>query len=286
MGCAQIAAVAAEWITLPIDTAKVRLQLQDKAVEGEVQKYKGFVGTMKTIAGEEGVGSLWKGLVPGTHRQMINAPLRIGLYEPIRNIICGELKPGETPPLMKKILAGLLSGAIGITIANPTDVVKIRMQGQKTGAEAKYSSAMDCYAKTYKFEGIPGFWTGYGPNLMRNSIISCTEVATYDQFKQMLMQYTPMKDNLLTHFTAGLMAGFAATCVGSPFDVIKTRIMSRGSEFNGTIDCVVKTFRNDGILAFYKGFTSNFARIGSWNILMFIMFEQLKGHFNVNALKQ
>ena len=68
MGCAAAAAVFGEVLTLPIDTAKVRLQLQKKAIEGQTVKYNGFIGTFKTIASEEGVTALWKGLVPGTHR--------------------------------------------------------------------------------------------------------------------------------------------------------------------------------------------------------------------------
>jgi solute carrier family 25 uncoupling protein 8/9 len=56
------------------------------------------------------------------------AGLRIGLYVPVRNLISGELKPGENPTLVTKILAGLATGAIGISVANPTDVVKIRLQ--------------------------------------------------------------------------------------------------------------------------------------------------------------
>jgi solute carrier family 25 uncoupling protein 8/9 len=55
------------------------------------------------------------------------AGLRIGLYVPVRNLISGELKPGENPTLLTKILAGLCTGAIGISVANPTDVVKIRL---------------------------------------------------------------------------------------------------------------------------------------------------------------
>lgn len=73
------------------------------------------------------MASLWQGLMPGIQRQVINAGLRLGLYEPIRNVITGELAPGENPSIMQKIAAGLVSGAIGISVANPTDVVKIRM---------------------------------------------------------------------------------------------------------------------------------------------------------------
>ena len=71
--------------TLPIDTAKVRLQLQGKSGVGAGQalKYSGMLGTMTTIAREEGVGALWKGLVPGLHRQCVYGGLRIGLYDPV-----------------------------------------------------------------------------------------------------------------------------------------------------------------------------------------------------------
>jgi hypothetical protein len=37
------------------------------------------------------------------------------------------MKPGENPTLLQKIAAGMATGAIGISIANPTDLVKVRM---------------------------------------------------------------------------------------------------------------------------------------------------------------
>lgn len=37
--------------------------------------------------------------------------------------------------------------------------------------------------------------------------------------------------------------------------------------------------KNEGPLAFYKGFTSNFMRIGSWNVIMFVTLEQIKASF-------
>lgn len=59
--------------TIPLDTAKVRLQLQKKAVAGDaltLPKYKGMLGTVATIAREEGLASLWKGIVPGLSSSM------------------------------------------------------------------------------------------------------------------------------------------------------------------------------------------------------------------------
>jgi solute carrier family 25 uncoupling protein 8/9 len=107
--CGGAAASVAEFATLPIDTAKVRLQLARNSKEG-------MFGTMRRIVTEEGTRGLFKGLAPAIQRQLVFASLRIGLYAEITE----RLKtPGETNiSLGRKIIAGLLSGAIGITVAN------------------------------------------------------------------------------------------------------------------------------------------------------------------------
>lgn len=61
------------------------------------------------------------------------------------------------------------------------------------------------------------------------------EMASYDQFKEMLLKYTRMREGILLHFTAGFMAGFVATIIASPADVVKTRLMSSPDSYNGVI---------------------------------------------------
>ncbi|KAK8969755.1 Mitochondrial uncoupling protein 1 [Platanthera guangdongensis] len=104
--------VKEEVCTIPLDTAKVRLQLQKTAVSRDsvvLPKYRGMLGTVATIAREEGLAALWKGVVPGLHRQCLFGGLRIGLYEPVKNLYVGENFVGDVP-LSKKILAGLTTG--------------------------------------------------------------------------------------------------------------------------------------------------------------------------------
>ena len=85
---------------------------------------------MAKVTAEEGPFALFKGLVPGLQRQIVFNGLSIGLYVPIRDLITGPLAPGQNPTLLQKLTAGIATGAFGITVANPTDVVKIRMQAQ------------------------------------------------------------------------------------------------------------------------------------------------------------
>ena len=178
---ASAAAMSAEVMTIPLDTAKVRLQIQE-VKPGQEPKYKGIFQTMGKVTAEEGPFALWSGLVPGLQRQFINAGLRVGMYVPIRDMITGPLAPGQNPTLLQKILAGLCSGALGISVANPTDVVKIRMQaqGRLPPEQRPYSGSLDCYRKIIGEKGVTGLWVGVLPNMARNSIINAAELASYD----------------------------------------------------------------------------------------------------------
>ncbi|KAL6278054.1 hypothetical protein ACE6H2_021655 [Prunus campanulata] len=271
----------AEICTIPLDTAKVRLQLQKKAVAGDgvaLPKYRGMLGTVATIAREEGLSALWKGIVPGLHRQCLYGGLRIGLYDPIKTLYCGGSDFVGDVPLTKKILAALTTGALAITVANPTDLVKVRLQAEgklPPGAPRRYSGAMNAYSTIVRQEGVGALWTGIGPNIARNSIINAAELASYDQVKETLLKLPGFSDNVVTHLLSGLGAGFFAVCIGSPVDVVKSRMMG-DSAYKGTIDCFLKTLKNDGPLAFYKGFIPNFGRLGSWNVIMFLTLEQAK----------
>ncbi|THG17341.1 hypothetical protein TEA_018320 [Camellia sinensis var. sinensis] len=275
------AASFAELCTIPLDTAKVRLQLQKKSVAGDaltLPKYKGMLGTVATIAREEGLASLWKGIVPGLHRQCLFGGLRIGLYEPVKTLYVGDNFVGDVP-LSKKVLAALTTGALGITIANPTDLVKVRLQAEgklPPGVPRRYSGALNAYSTIVRQEGVGALWTGIGPNIARNAIINAAELASYDQVKQTILKIPGFTDNVFTHLLSGLGAGFFAVCIGSPVDVVKSRMMGDSSAYKSTLDCFVKTLKNDGPFAFYKGFIPNFGRLGSWNVIMFLTLEQTR----------
>ncbi|KAJ6850984.1 mitochondrial uncoupling protein 1-like [Iris pallida] len=278
-----IAACLAEICTIPLDTAKVRLQLQKKAVSkdaGTVPKYRGMLGTVATIAREEGLTALWKGIIPGLHRQCLYGGLRIGLYDTVKSLLAGDNLFGEIP-LSKKILAGLATGALAIAIANPTDLVKVRLQAEgklPPGAPRRYSGAVNAYYTIARQEGLKALWTGIGPNIARNAIINAAELASYDQVKEMILKIPGFTNNVFTHLLAGLGAGFFAVCIGSPVDVVKSRMMG-DSTYKNTFDCFIKTLKNDGPFAFYKGFIPNFGRLGSWNVIMFLTLEQVKKFF-------
>lgn len=272
-----IGACTAETVSIPLDTAKVTLQLQPKH---GVQKYRGLLGTTATLARERGIGALYNGLAPGLHRQIIYGGLRVGLYEHFKAGIL-SLTGGifNSEGLGIKVVSALATGAFAITISSPTDLVKVRLQaqGRLPVEQRRYKGAMDAYRTIVREEGVAALWTGLGPNVVRNATINAAELASYDQIKQVLLSSGVVSDGVPCHLAAGFGAGFVATCVGSPVDVVKSRIMGAPpGTYNSMLDAFAKTIARDGPLALYSGFGPNFARIGTYNVVMFLVFEQAK----------
>lgn len=88
--------------------------------------------------------------------------------------------------------------------------------------------------------------------------------------------YAHMKEGISLHFTAGFMAGFVATIIASPADVVKTRLMSSPDSYHGVVNAFTRMIKEEGFLSFYKGFIPNFTRLSLWSCTTFICMEQFK----------
>ncbi|KAM3868633.1 dicarboxylate carrier UCP2-like [Diretmus argenteus] len=273
------AACFADLVTFPLDTAKVRLQIQgeSRAVRGtDVVKYRGVFGTITTMVRTEGARSLYNGLVAGLQRQMSFASVRIGLYDSMKQFYT---RGSDNAGIVVRLMAGSTTGAMAVAFAQPTDVVKVRFQAQVPLADGgrRYNSTIDAYRSIARDEGLRGLWRGCMPNITRNAIVNCSELVTYDIIKELILKYDLMTDNLPCHFTAAFGAGFCTTVVASPVDVVKTRFMNSGKgQYSSAIHCTATMLSNEGPTAFYKGFMPSFLRLGSWNIVMFVSYEQIK----------
>jgi solute carrier family 25 (mitochondrial uncoupling protein), member 8/9 len=84
----------------------VRLQIQNKTNP----TYRGLFHVMTSMVRDEGLTTPWRGVSAGIQRQMAFAPIRIGLYEPVRNFYVGKDQTGP-PTVMQKIAAGLTTSS-------------------------------------------------------------------------------------------------------------------------------------------------------------------------------
>lgn len=65
--------------------------------------------------------------------------------------------------------ASIVSGLVVTTAMNPFDVVSTRLYSQKVvnGKGELYTGVVDCLAKTFRAEGIRGFYKGWAAHYFR-----------------------------------------------------------------------------------------------------------------------
>ncbi|XP_033328620.1 dicarboxylate carrier UCP2 [Megalopta genalis] len=288
------AACIADLMTFPLDTAKVRMQIAGETrpllvstAEGSMlsmrQTQPGLWKTVWNIVRMEGARSLYGGLSAGLQRQMCFASIRLGLYDGVKSryagIIDGNNRSGSKN-VSVRIAAGITTGAMAVLFAQPTDVVKVRLQAGSNGRSAvRYSSTLQAYKNIAAEEGTRGLWKGTVPNISRNAIVNVAEIVCYDIIKDFILESGYLRDGIPCHVTAAVAAGLCTTLAASPVDVVKTRYMnSAPGEYKGVKDCAVRMFMKEGPSAFYKGFVPSFTRLVSWNIILWITYEQFKIH--------
>jgi len=125
-----------------------------------------------------------------------------------------------------------------------------------------------------------------GPNIVRNSLINACEVATYDQAKQVLLTNYGLVDGPILHCFCATIASANAAVVGCPADVIKTRTMNNrtADKALGYVTLATTIYRQESLLAFYKGSSALFTRLACWNCIMFMALEQIKLAYYGNHL--
>lgn len=109
----------------------------------------------------------------------------------------------------KKIICASIAGSIGGAFGNPADLVMVRMQNDAKlppQDRRNYKHALDGLYRVVKEDGFRGLSRGIGPNVNRAILMNSSQLATYDQTKQLLLSTKIFKDNIITHFASSLMA--------------------------------------------------------------------------------
>nr|CAD7456419.1 unnamed protein product [Timema tahoe] len=309
-----LASCTAEFGTFPIDTTKTRLQIQGQKTDGKYAelKYRGMTHALLQISKQEGVRALYSGIGPAVLRQATYGTIKFGTYYSLKHL---TVKANGEEDVALNVCCAVVAGMVSSAIANPTDVLKVRMQVLGTQSSR---GIVGCFQEVYHHEGVAGLWRevyyhekvaglwkererinilkltdpvstvfqGVGPTSQRAAVIAAVELPVYDFCKQHLM--TTFGDRVSNHFISSFIASLGSAVASTPIDVVRTRLMNQrklkttsgGAStlhiYSGSVDCLAQTVKNEGLLALYKGFIPTWVRMGPWNIIFFVTYEQLK----------
>lgn len=284
----------------PLELVKTRLQVQE--APGEPRLYSGMLSALTKIAKEDGLRGLWThGFFGFVARDFFYSGLRIGLYPTVRERLSGGAK-GEAS-LAQKVAAGACTGALGATIANPLDVVRVRMSveggrvaadgtlltGMRIGQPRQWRSSLHCLVDTLRSEGlVQGLWRGVGPTMSRAALLSAGQLSSYDHSKTLLLRDGWLDEGRTLHIVAAIISGLVATTCCNPADVLKSRIMSaRASGAAGSVTALGVTreiLRSEGLLGFWRGWTAAYARAGPAFFIQMPIVEAVRNALGVGSL--
>ena len=240
-----------------------------------------MLGTFSYVYRADGILGLYAGLTAALLRQLTYSTVRFGVYEDLKTRFAPEPTPENPKPrqsLLNLILMSSCSGFLGGIAGNPGDVLNVRMQSDASKppeARRNYKHALDGLIRMVREEGFSSLFRGVEANSARALLMTASQLASYDVFKQFCLQRLNMSDNFGTHFTASLAAGFVATTICSPVDVVKTRIMSAGGKIP-ILTVLTEATRKEGLLWMLRGWVPSFIRLGPQTICTMVFFEQHK----------
>jgi solute carrier family 25 oxoglutarate transporter 11 len=142
----------------------------------------------------------------------------------------------------------------------------MQSDGLKPLAQRKnYRSVIDALTSISKSEGVTALWSGAAPTVVRAMALNFGQLAFFSEAKQQLKD-TSLSPKAQT-LAASAVAGFFASFFSLPFDFVKTRLQkqTRGPDgklpYKSMADCFAKVTREEGILRFYRGFSTYYVRI-------------------------
>ncbi|KAF2641376.1 mitochondrial carnitine/acylcarnitine carrier protein [Massarina eburnea CBS 473.64] len=172
-------------LSSPIEHIRIRLQTQP---HGAARLYDGPIDCIKKLSAHEG---LLRGPYRGTAVTFLREAQAYGVwftafeYMMNKDAERNSIKRNEISTLKVAFYGGLAGEALWLS-SYPFDVVKSKMQSDGFGADQKYKSMRDCFAKTWRVEGMGGFWRGIGPTLLRAMPVSAGTFATVELIMRLI----------------------------------------------------------------------------------------------------
>ncbi|XP_021647333.2 calcium-dependent mitochondrial ATP-magnesium/phosphate carrier protein 2 isoform X2 [Hevea brasiliensis] len=155
-----VAGAVAQTAIYPMDLVKTRLQ----TFACENGKIPNLGAMTRDIWVQEGPRAFYRGLIPS---------------------LLGIIPYAEPGPLVQ-LGCGTLSGALGATCVYPLQVVRTRMQAQRSNMGAAYKGMSDVFRRTFQHEGIRGFYKGIFPNMLKVVPSASITYMVYEAMKKSL----------------------------------------------------------------------------------------------------
>lgn len=232
-------------MTAPIDRLKMLLQIHDGKQKMTIKE------GVRKMAAEGSVKSFFKGNGTNVVKIAPETAIKLTMNDVYKRWLVED--PDEiTPP--QRMAAGALAGATAQSIIYPLELVRTRLAVCPTGT---YAGIADTARKVLAQEGWRAFYRGMLPSMLGILPYAGVDITTFELLKEHLLEEYDGRPPAHMILGAGMLSSSVAQFSAYPLALVRTRLQAQGIggrpvKYDGMVDVLVKTYRNEGFRGLYK----------------------------------
>ncbi|XP_004558367.1 peroxisomal membrane protein PMP34 [Maylandia zebra] len=273
--------VTAMTVFFPLDTAKSRLQVDEK------RKSNSTPVILAEIAKEEGFLSLYRGWFPVISSLCCSNFVYFYTFNSLKKLMASG--PGQSRP-GKDLLIGIVSGVVNVILTTPMWVVntRLKMQGVKFRNEdlhqTHYRGIFDAFSQIIANEGVGTLWNGTLPSLVL-VLNPAVQFMIYEAMKRKAGR-GGRKISSAKIFLIGAIAKAIATTATYPLQTVQAILRfgqytsdAEGGGVMGSLSNILfllmDRIKKHGALGLYKGLEAKLLQTVLTAALMFVVYEKI-----------
>lgn len=215
------------------------------------------------------------------------------LAETLEHLPHAKNEPKKTLSNAGGFLAGGIAACGAVTVTNPIELIKTRMQLQgelaaKGQAKKIYTGLFQGLGTIIKHEGILGIQRGLFSAYVYQIGLNGCRLGFYEPIRHALNSLkglTPKDQDYTLNVVAGAGSGIMGAVLGSPFYLIKTRMQSYSPVFHigaqthykSVFDGLKTIFKTEGFKGLYRGVDAAVLRTGAGSSVQLPIYNYAKG---------
>ncbi|KAF9593418.1 hypothetical protein IFM89_022883 [Coptis chinensis] len=246
----------------PVDTIKTRLQASTLSFPELVSKLP-----------QIGVQGLYRGSIPAILGQFSSHGLRTGIFEASRLVLI-NFAP-NLQEFQVQSISSFCSTVLGTAVRIPCEVLKQRLQA------GIFDNVGEAIVGTFRQDGLKGFFRGTGATLCREVPFYVAGMGLYAESKKAVQHLLRRELEPWETIAVGALSGGLAAVVTTPFDVMKTRMMTAPQGLPVSMSMIAfSILRHEGPLGLFKGAIPRFFWIAPLGAMNFAGYELARKAMN------
>jgi len=170
-----LAGTAAQVAIYPLEVVKTRMAVSPPGT------YSSLPHCLRTLAVDEGVRALYRGLVPSAAGIIPYAGIDLAANSLLKEFVVRRCEQqGREPSVLQLLSCGMASSSTAMLATYPANLIRTRLQASGLPSAPRYDGFLDCLKRTLEMDGLAGLYRGLLPNAMKAVPATSVSYLVYD----------------------------------------------------------------------------------------------------------